>query len=110
MNFKFFLGTQSKLEPIQTLSLTRNNFKFFYGLRRKLSVVWIPETDGREYYSGDVEEQFTRLMSRQIANEIDNQIINNLSEMMNVENIQIVERNVDVDYLNYYLGMGENIA
>ena len=110
MDFKFFIGKQSELEPIQLLSLRRNDFKFFHGLvNGRTTVLWMPETDGRDYYGLNIEEQLTRLMSREIANEIDNEIINRLTELMGDVN-QIAIRNVNADYLQRYLDMGENRA
>jgi hypothetical protein len=111
MDFKFFSGKESELEPTQLLSLRRLNFRFFHGvIGRKLTAVWMPETDGREFYGNEIEEGLTRLMSREIANGIDNEIIDRLSRMMNGEDSQIIERNVNVDYLQYYLNMGGNRA
>lgn len=104
MDFKFFIGRQFELEPTQLSSLRRNDFKFFHGLvNGRTTVVWMPETDGREYY--DITEQLTRLMSR----EIDNDIIRQLTTMVgDVDQISI--RNVNADYLQRYLDMGENRA
>lgn len=108
MDFKFFTGRQFELEPTQLLSLRRNDFKFFHGLvNGRTTVVWMPETDGREYY--DITEQLTRLMSREIANEIDSDIIRQLTTMVGDVD-QIAIRNVNADYLQRYLDMGENRA
>jgi hypothetical protein len=49
-------------------------------------------------------------MSREIARGIDNEIINRLTELMSDEGNQIVERNVNADYLQRYLDMGGNVA
>ena len=108
MDFKFFTGRQFELEPTQLLSLSRNDFKFFHGLvNGRTTVVWMPETDGREYY--DITEQLTRLMSREIANEIDSDIIRQLTTMVGDVD-QIAIRNVNANYLQRYLDMGENRA
>ena len=108
MDFKFFTGRQFELEPTQLLSLRRNDFKFFHGLvNGRTTVVWMPETDGREYY--DITEQLTRLMSREIANEIDSDIIRQLTTMVGDVD-QIAIRNVNANYLQRYLDMGENRA
>ena len=108
MDFKFFTGRQFELEPTQLLSLRRNDFKFFHGLvNGRTTVVWMPETDGREYY--DITEQLTRLMSREIADEIDSDIIRQLTTMVGDVD-QIAIRNVNADYLQRYLDMGENRA
>lgn len=64
--------------------------------------LWTPETDGREYY--DIEEGLTRLMSNQIAEEIDNQIIRELTRTINAGG------NNEGDYLNRWLRMGDNRA
>ena len=69
----------------------------------------MPETDGRDYYGLDVEQELTRLMSREIANEIDNDIIRELTRTINGGD-QIAIRNVNADYLQRYLDMGENRA
>ena len=108
MDFKFFIGRQFDLEPTQLLSLRRNDFKFFHGLvNGRTTFLWMPETDGREYY--DITEQLTRLMSREIADEIDSDIIRQLTTMVgDVDQISI--RNVNSDYLQRYLDMGENSA
>ena len=106
MDFKFFIGRQFELEPTQLSSLRRNEFKFFHGLLNgRTTVVWMPETDGREYYDNDITEQLTRLMSR----EIDNDIIRQLTTMVGDVD-QIAIRNVNADYLQRYLDMGENRA
>ena len=108
MDFKFFIGRQFELEPTQLSSLRRNDFKFFHGLiNGRTTVVWMPETDGREYY--DITEQLTRLMSREIADEIDSDIIRQLTTMVGDVD-QIAIRNVNADYLQRYLDMGENRA
>lgn len=108
MDFKFFTGRQFELEPTQLSSLRRNEFKFFHGLLNgRTTFLWMPETDGREYY--DITEQLTRLMSREIANEIDNEIIRELTRTINGGD-QIAIRNVNADYLQRYLDMGENRA
>lgn len=80
------------------------NFKFFHGYDNKLTAVWMPETDGREYY--EIEEQLTRWMSNEIARGIDNDIIDRLTNVINEENNQTIRRNVNFDYLEYYLDMG----
>ena len=110
MDFKFFIGRQFELEPTQLLSLRRNDFKFFHGLLNgRTTFLWMPETDGRDYYGLDVEQELTRLMSREIANEIDNDIIRELTRTINGGD-QIAIRNVNADYLQRYLDMGENRA
>ena len=98
------------MEPTQLSSLRRNEFKFFHGLLNgRTTFLWMPETDGRDYYGLDVEQELTRLMSREIANEIDNDIIRELTRTINGGD-QIAIRNVNADYLQRYLDMGENRA
>lgn len=80
------------------------NFKFFHGYDNKLTAVWMPETDGRDYY--DVTEQLTRHLSNNIAEEIDNNIIDTLTRMVNERDSQSIERNINFNYLEYYLDMG----
>jgi hypothetical protein len=80
------------------------NFKFFHGYDNKLTAVWMPETDGRDYY--DITEQLTRHLSNNIAEEIDNNIIDTLTRMVNERDSQSIERNVNFNYLEYYLDMG----
>jgi hypothetical protein len=74
------------------------DFKFFHGHSRKIRAVWMPETDGREYY--DVTEQLTRHLSDNIAEEIDNDIIRTITRRINGGG------NDNGDYLNYWLNMG----
>ena len=76
------------------------NFKFFHGYNNKLTAVWMPETDGRDYY--DITEQLTR----HITEEIDNNVIDTLTRMVNGGGSQDIRRNVNFDYLEYYLDMG----
>ena len=110
MDFKFFIGRQFELEPTQLLSLRRNDFKFFHGLLNgRTTFLWMPETDGRDYYGLDVEQELTRLMSERISEEIDNEIIRELTRTINGGN-QIAIRNVNADYLQHYLNMGGNVA
>jgi hypothetical protein len=64
----------------------------------------MPETDGRDYY--DITEQLTRQLSNNIAEEIDNNIIDTLTRMVNEGDSRLIGRNVNFDYLEYYLDMG----
>jgi hypothetical protein len=79
-------------------------FKFFHGYTNSLTAVWMPETDGRDYY--DITEQLTRQLSNNIAEEIDNNIIDTLTRMVNEGDSRLIGRNVNFDYLEYYLDMG----
>jgi hypothetical protein len=104
-------------------------FKFFRGCDPTL---WIPDADDIEYYvrnpeqevrplraiwtpqqhedlhAGhglDIESELTRLMSENIAREIDNNIIEALTRRINGGG-----NNHDGDYLGYWLRMGNNRA
>jgi hypothetical protein len=80
------------------------NFKFFHGYDNTLTAVWMPESDGREYYGLDVERDLTRLLSNEIAGEIDNNIIEELTRRINSGQNNEIQRNVD--YLNHWIGIG----
>ena len=87
------------------------NFKFFHGYDNTSTAVWMPETDGRDYYGLEVEEELTRLLSDEIAREIDNDIIEELTRRINGGNPSIFEGEIErftnnIDYLNHYMGMG----
>jgi len=77
------------------------NFKFFHGYVSTLTTVWMPDTDGRDYYGLNVEQELTRQMSNQIAEEIDNQIIRELTRTINDGG-----NSIDGDYLNRWINMG----
>jgi hypothetical protein len=76
------------------------NFKFFHGYSNKLTAVWMPETDGRDYYGLNVEEELTRLMSEEIARGIDEEIITRLTRTINGGG------NDNVNYLNHWMNIG----
>lgn len=108
-----------------------HTFKFFRG--REIIILWTPEGDGREYYTNiqvepairplraiwtpqmhedmqayrnmDVEAELTRIMSEQMARAIDDNIIETLIRRVNGGH-----NNNNVDYLNYWLRMGDNRA
>ena len=80
------------------------NFKFFHGYINTLTAVWMPETDGRDYYGLDVEQELTRTLSRQIADEIDEDIIRTITRRINGGD------NHGIDYLNHWLRIGDNRA
>lgn len=87
------------------------NFKFFHGYDNKFTAVWMPETDGREYYDADIEGELTNLLSQEIANEIDNNIIELLTRRINSMEPSIFEGEVqsftnNINYLNHYLNVG----
>ncbi len=70
--FKFFHGITIQSEGIQ-------------GIIRTLRAQWRPElVDDLNYYHGiDAEAELTRLMSEQIVEEIDNEVINILTGRIN---------------------------
>ena len=77
------------------------SFKFFHGvIGGKLTAVWTEDLPS----AVDAVEELTRLMSDQIAEEIDREILERL----------INETNEDLErtssYLNYWLGIGGNRA
>lgn len=87
------------------------NFKFFHGyINTTLTAIWTPEHNTQEY-GLDIETELTRLMSEEIAREIDNNIIEELSRRINSMNPPIFEGEIErlsnnIDYLNHYIGMG----
>jgi len=76
--FKFFHGITIQTEGIQ-------------GIIRTLRAQWRPEPI-------DAEAELTRLMSAQIAEEIDNEIMNILTRRIN-------GGNNNLDYLNHWLSI-----
>jgi hypothetical protein len=96
--FKFFYGFTIDSEGIQ-------------GIVRTLRSQWRPELvqDLNAVYSIDATDELTRLMSEQIAEEIDNEIIRELTRTIN-DGGQIRTSNVNADYLQRYLNMGGNTA
>ena len=85
--FKFFYGFTIDSEGIQ-------------GIVRTLQAQWRPELvqDLNAVYAIDAEAELTRLMSERISEEIDNEIIRELTRTINGGN-QIITRNVNMDYL-----------
>ena len=73
---------------------------------RRLRAVWNREVgeDLVQYHGIDAEAELTNIMSQQILNEIDNEIISELTRRINGGG------NNDGDYLNYWLNMGGNRA
>ena len=96
--FKFFYGFTIDSEGIQ-------------GIVRTLQAQWRPELvqDLNAVYAIDAEAELTRLMSERISEEIDNEIIRELTRTINGGN-QIRTSNVNADYLQRYLNMGGKIA
>ena len=70
--FKFFHGVTIQSEGIQ-------------GIIRTLRAQWTPqlEEDLNYYHGIDAEAELTRLMSEQISEEIDNEMINILTRRIN---------------------------
>ena len=96
--FKFFYGFTIDSEGIQ-------------GIVRTLRAQWRPELvqDLNAVYAIDAESELTRLMSERISEEIDNEIIRELTRTINGGD-QIITSNVNADYLQRYLNMGGNTA
>ena len=96
--FKFFCGFTIDSEGIQ-------------GIVRTLQAQWRPELvqDLNAVYAIDAEAELTRLMSERISEEIDNEIIRELTRTIN-DGGQIRTSNVNADYLQRYLNMGGNTA
>jgi len=81
--------------PDQNNNMRVREFKFFHGVTiqtegiqrivRTLRAQWRPElVDDLNYYHGiDAEAELTRLMSEQIVEEIDNEVINILTGRIN---------------------------
>ena len=91
--FKFFHGVTVESNEIQ-------------GMVRRLRAHWQPEPieEINSYHNIDAEEELTRTLSRQIADEIDEDIIRTLTRRINGGD------NHGVDYLNHWLRIGENRA
>jgi len=72
--FKFFHGITIQSEGIQ-------------GIIRTLHAQWTPELVGdlNQVYTIDAEAELTRLMSAQIAEEIDNDMIRSLTDIANYD-------------------------
>ena len=58
-------------------------FKFFHGVKGKFTVVWTPEHNAEDMFRFNVESELTTLLSEQIAEEIDNNIIEELRRRIN---------------------------
>ena len=86
-------------------------FKFFHGITiesegirsiiRTLRAQWTPEliNDLNTVHMNDAETELTRLMSEQIAEEIDNEIINIVTGRIN-------GGNDNIDYFDRWLNVG----
>ena len=87
--FKFFHGVTIQSEGIQ-------------GIIRTLRAQWGPELidDLNTVHTIDAEAELTRLMSQQIAEEIDNEMINELTRRINGgnDNIDYFDRWLNMDY------------
>ena len=86
--FKFFHGITIQTEGIQ-------------GIIRTLRAQWRPELvdDLNTIHTIDAEAELTRLMSEQISEEIDNEIINILTRRIN-------GGNDNIDYFDRWLNIG----
>jgi hypothetical protein len=86
--FKFFHGVTIQSEGIQ-------------GIIRTLRAQWRPELvdDLNTVHTIDAEAELTRLMSDQISEEIDNEIINILTRRIN-------GGNDNIDYFDRWLNIG----
>jgi hypothetical protein len=88
------------------------NFKFFHGFVSGLTTVhWVPPHNEIGNYNLDVEEELTNLLSQEIATEIDNNIIEELTRRINglrpsIFDGEIQRFNDNIDYLNHYMGIG----
>lgn len=92
-----------------------SEFKFFHGIKNKLTVSWRAENNDEDLFGLNVENELTRLLSQQIAEEIDNEIINELSRRINGGGPSVfegpIERlNNNFDYLNHWLSIGNQRA
>lgn len=89
-------------------------FKFFEGLDKNCIVFNWAVTENPHNII-DAEDEITRLLSAQIADEIDNEIINELTRRINSDEPvefqgRIQRLNENVDYLNHWLRIGDNRA
>jgi hypothetical protein len=86
--FRFFHGITIQSEGIQNIV-------------RTLRAQWRPELvdDLNTVYSIDAEAELTRIMSEQISEEIDNEIINILTRRIN-------GGNDNIDYFDRWLNIG----
>jgi hypothetical protein len=89
--FKFFHGVTIQSEGIQ-------------GIIRTLRAQWGPELidDLNTVHTIDAEAELTRLMSQQIAEEIDNEMINELTRRIN-------GGNDNIDYFDRWLNMENGV-
>jgi hypothetical protein len=71
-------------------------FIFFEGI---IKDTFVFETNHIQRRGNNIEEELTRLMSRRISDEIDNQIVNQLTITAN-------DGNDNLNYLNRWINMG----
>ena len=76
-------------------------FIFFEGI---IKDTFVFETNLIQRRGNNIEEELTRLMSRQISDEIDNEIVSQLTRRINGGD------NHGIDYLNRWINMGEHRA
>lgn len=88
-------------------------FKFFEGLDKNTIVFNM--VDLHREHGMDIEDELTRTLSEQIAQEIDDNIINELTRRINggqpAEFEGPIRRlNENANYLNHWLSIGDNRA
>lgn len=79
-----------------------NQFKFFHGIKNKFTVLWTPEHNAEDIFGFNAEGELTRLLSEQIAEEIDNEIIDELTRRINGGSPSIFEGPI--------IGFNNNVA
>ncbi len=83
-----------------------NSFKFFHGtVETKFTVQWNPEFNENLYnlYSTmDAEAELTRILSEEIAREIDEDILRTITSRINGGD--------NINYLNHWMEIGGNRA
>lgn len=85
---------------------TMRNFKFFHGIvNSHLTAHWNPELvdDLNMVHAIDAEEELTRMLSEEIAREVDNNVVRELTRRIN-------GGGSDISYLSYWMGIGGNRA
>lgn len=91
------------------------------GGERTLRARWTPELleDLNAVHTIDATAELTRLMSEQIAREVDNDIVRRLIDIINIDNetdeevirgVNTLNGDNNLDYLNRWLDIGNDIA
>lgn len=89
------------------------NFKFFHGLDNKMIVAWnrVEEEELGQYHGIDAEAELTNALANEIARTIDEDIINRLTREINGgSNLRLSTTNINADYFQHYLNMGDERA